>query len=1165
MADSGYSYDTLVASLSALGTTSGALISLSVTGKDDKVFPLVDYGDFSQHIFFTDAVKLFNTSLDRIIADYPIGVSGTDTASLCAENIFKVDEFKKKSIGFDLWLLERLAITGSSSSNPNAEANVVVNATNQDGDLVPLIHVVRGIDNSITGSQTGLRDSISSRAVNFEVENRNVVDRMAGTSEYLTILTSPDGKRRNTATRSIIEFPATAETRVTRGPELVNLLPQVLFSGDDDEVLANTLAAMGNLYDEIKIYINQISNVKRISYDKFNRVPDKFLPSLAAEFGIDLYGMATKSNFQKYLVQSTSGSTRQEITHEIWNKILNNIIYLLKAKGTKEAAEAINRIYGVDHNYIKYNEYSAFHKPSNVRVIDEVDVPAFYTSGDAYIQTTADATTGSALAFDFPAGHNFTLEMRVSATGDHANMTLLKHPLYTIDMDASGRVAFKSTITASTSAITDLTSMSGWIKGGGSANNFVNIAISRSGDTLKVWTLALSGSPTGGHDIVSYASGSTAGSQIAEINFSSTGGVGTNSVGGTNFSQFPTYFPASGSFTGYMHEVRAWHDVALQDEDLFEHTRNFESLSFQNSTGAVEHFRAGNRGILAENSDFITAEDGDYLATEVPRIGNKANFSSLSAHYKLRENVVLQGQYNFIVDSTTASNTAHPVSFGGLSGKHYRVFQNEKKVQKYSPVGLAVDNDKIRQEGTIDGIVDTSYVSYALSPISVLNDSIRNFYKDLDIAGSMGDPEDLFRKHYTGPITEKWHDISAQMGLAPSATFATQSSTSWDRIRSGGGVLGSTISGASGDTTSVTDLNAFVKSVSNFNDTFGGIFTFIKQFIPAKSSTLAEGVFVENHLLERPKMIRRFGLRESTGTGYVGAPTTSGDLGVIAYDEGKEPYNQVPSLIDISVTSFTVNNHFSPADLSTQGSNSANDSTLIASAATTADFQGYQYHGGIEEVINKSVTSVRNVPALSVNSSTNVPRFLSTRVGRALPIMVKPAQAAETEIELTVDKLLLSPTASPLSSNISAVIKGRTRMLARGDAFKTELPAMRFDFPASGNGDNLFEATIGNIAAGRGRAIKDKDVSFTTNLETGDIEFELRVADGIRALTSESRVSQSMVNETASGSIGIVPIRITNLFNNSTTIFRVGINSDSDKDTDLIRQIADQGGVKIQS
>ena len=1143
MADLGYSYDTLVASLSAIGSASSDFIGLSVTGKKDRVIPLIDYGDFSQHIFFSNAIRKFNTSLDRIINDYPIGASGTDTSSLCAENIFKVDEFKKQSGGFDLWLLNKLCITGSVSGDMNASPNMTLNATNQDGDIVPLVFVDRGLSNSLTGSQTGMVESISARAVNFEEENRNVVDRTAGTSEYLTVNTNIDGTKVSSARKAIIEFPSTAETRIARGPSLKNLLPQILFKGDEKENLERLLAAVGDEFDDIKAFIGQMANVKRISYDKYNRVPDKFLPALAEEFGISLVGLATRTNVQKYLIQSTSGSTSQEITHEIWNKILNNIIYLLKAKGTKEAAEAISRIYGVDHNYIKYDQYSAFHKPSDIRVIDEVDIPAFYTSGDAFIQTTSDATTGSALAFDFPASTNFTIQMRVSATGDFATMTLLKHPLYTIDMDASGRVAFKSTTTASMSAITDLTSMSGWIKGGGSSNNFVNVVASRSGDTLRVWTLALSGSSTGGNDIVSWSSGSTAHYDVSRINFSSTGGVGAISKGGTNYSQFPTYFPASGSFTGYMHEVRTWHDVALQTEDLYEQTRNFESVSFQNSTGSID----------------------------TVGITNKANFSSLSAHYKLRENVVLTGSaaaYNFIVDSTTASNTAHPVSFGGLSAKHYRVFQNEKKISKYSPVGLAVDNDKVRQEDTTDRLSDVGYVSYSMSPISVLNNTIRNFYQDLDIAGGMGNPQDLFRKEYTGPIVEQWHDISAQMGMSPSATFATQSSTSWDRIRSGGGVLGTGITGASGSTVSVTDLNAYVKSVANFNDTFGGIFTFIKQFVPAKALTLGEGVLIENHLLERPKMRRTFGLRESTGTGYVGAPSMSGDRGVISYDEGREPYNQAPSLIDISVTGFTINNHFMPSDLSTQGSDSANDTTLIASAATTADFQGFKYKDGIQGFLDNSVTSVRNVTALSVQSSTNVPRFLSTSLGRSLPISSKPAAAAQSTVDLTVDKLLISPTAAPVSTNIGAIIKGRAVLLSRSNPFKTELPALRFDFPSSGNGDNLFEATVGDIAAGRGRIIKEKDIQFTTSLQRGDIEFELRLSNGVRSLTginTDEGIKQETVDESISGSLGIVPIRIINLFSGETTVFRVAINSDETKDTDFIRQLQNQGGVTVQS
>ena len=203
-------------------------------------------------------------------------------------------------------------------------------------------------------------------------------------------------------------------------------------------------------------------------------------------------------------------------------------------------------------------------------------------------------------------------------------------------------------------------------------------------------------------------------------------------------------------------------------------------------------------------------------------------------------------------------------------------------------------------------------------------------------------------------------------------------------------------------------------------------------------------------------------------------------------------------------------------------------------------------------------------PSIAPNQNLDV----RTSVGRVLPLTIKPASPAESQVDLTVDALLISPTAAPISANIAAVIKGSARLLSKGDVFTTESPALRFDFPASGNGDNFFEATIGNIAAGRGREIKEKDVSFTTNLETGTIEFELRLSDGIRSLTAiddARNITQNVVDITASGSIGIVPIRITNLFNNESTIFRVGINSDSTKDSDLIRQIADQGGSKLQS
>ena len=65
-------------------------------------------------------------------------------------------------------------------------------------------------------------------------------------------------------------------------------------------------------------------------------------------------------------------------------------------------------------------------------------------------------------------------------------------------------------------------------------------------------------------------------------------------------------------------------------------------------------------------------------------------------------------------------------------------------------------------------------------------------------------------------------------------------------------------------------------------------------------------------------------------------------------------------------------------------------------------------------------------------------------------------------------------------------------------------------------------------------------MSFTTNLETGNVEFELRLSDGIRSLTAidgARNITQQVVDESVSGSIGIVPIRIRYLLYNETSIF----------------------------
>jgi len=1002
MPEVGQSFNSLIKSLSGFGSLSSNLAELSVTGERQRIRPSIDYNLFSNHVFFGDGLRKYRNTLKKIENTYPIGLSAGDTASLSSANIFAVDKWKKEASGFDLFVLDELSLTNTLTAA----------ATNNDGDTIFLTFVNRTHSNTITGSQAAVVDSISGKAVDFEEQNIDIVTKTSGSSN------------------DHIDYPLTAETTISRSPKLKNMLPEVLFFGDDNEVLEKLLQSFGDLLDELKGFADQLSHIKHTSYEDVNRVPNKFLPVLAAHFGITLYQSAVNSAIESFFTKSTTGAPKQEIAFDLWNRILNNLIYLLKRKGTKEVIDAIGRIYGIDHNFLKVDEYSFLNRDRLVKVREEVDTPTLFSTGDVYVQ----APTGTLSAFDFAPSANFTIQMRVSATSATEHM-LFVHPLYKIKLDASGNVHFITTGT--TTASTTQSSISSFIQ---TKDKFLNVAVTRDDATVKVYAMVVSGSGSGGDDVVIMNSGST-GSMRDESFYSSAGA-----------SAFGGYFPGSGSFSGYMHEVRIW-SVALDPEDLREQTRNFESASFCNSTASLS-----------------------------------ATYGSLSAHYKLKENRVIPASHNFIVDSTTAANTATPINFANQTDKRYRVFSNMPKISSWYPTGLTVDNDKVRQTDTENDIADSGNISMHMTPVNAINRDIRNTIQELNIKELMGDPADLYKPGYNGPITATLNDVMTRYGTVMS-----------EGLESG--------SGLSAAAQHIGDFNTFIDVMDNFNDVMCSIFPFMRQFLPAKSVILSEGILIEPHILHRPK-------------------------------EERQEYG----INTISPTSVKINTHFLELD------------TTAASASTTANFQGFQKKDRIQKFINRSLTGSQAIKTLSNRNgdSFSIPRFSQTRIGRFLPAKVTPSNTAETDVQITLSRLLISPTAG--ASAINANINGEITLLKSGKPFLTQVPALKFEFPSSADGTNYFKAVIGDIDNGKGRVIEGKDTEFTTKIDTKKIQMKLQLADVVKSFTADAN--------SLSGEIGIVNINVTNLFNNSIRILRVAIGNRQE----LFDELAGgQGGEKINT
>jgi len=1196
----GLSLNDLTKSLETAGSASGDLVTLSMFGRDSESIPLVDYGDFSNHMIFGDAKRRSRIAIQRMVDDYPIGKKGgfySNTASLSSFNIYEVDKYIKESNGFDLWILDQFG--KSSTAYGAAEKALTAAATNEYGETVPLIIVHRDQNNLLHNtSQTAMEEYITILAEKYEDESTVLIDRTPGTGT--SIFVTADG-----GVESInLEYGNQEEVSVNRNNAMKNMLPEIMFLGDDEENIENLLAIVAEQFDELQTYIDQIEHIKTISYDDKNRIPDKMLPLLANEYGIELFESAGAKSIDRWLSNSSSGATSREINYQVWKRILNSVVSLLKTKGTKDNLNLIKNAYGVNNKFLKSDEYSIFNKQYLVSEVDEVDVPAFYGDGTAYVRTVA-GNNKSSRVFDFVANQDFTIEMRVAASAKQTHM-LMKNPSFEITLNDQGRVRFLHLIDGSVDVQTPQGSLSSLIQ---SQDTFFNVAVTRQDDDLTVYTMALSASPTGGTDQVFVEKNSLNLAQISDLSFD-TAGATVNPPGGS--STFETYFPGrDGDFNGFMQEVRVW-SAALSEEDLKQHTRNFESITFQSSTG-TPYF---------------------------------ADWYSLSAQWKLKENVVLADPFNYIQNSATAeaslynSNTAEPVNFG--VDKRYKTFTNLKKINEWYPAGFNRDNDKvIYEDGIEDELEDSSYVSMHFTPIETLNSFIKNSTTKLNLPRLLGNADQLYDKKYSGEFSDLWHDIIKRHSTSGESVFAdiyvndVLTQTELENIKRGN------------SSRPLVDINTFIKAMGNFNDVLGGIFNFSEQFLPAKSSLLSKGVLVEPHILERSKMERRIGFRKGTDDGYIGEPdsnptnidvvltveaasngtesttlvvpnTSALEVGATVSGTNIEPDTTIDSItdgttIELSIahavfssdeditftlplksfpysspgektfsreyrssdsniipnvtvhrdSQFNIVNKYIPSALEFQDSSSTNIVALHPTASTTAHFQGYKYQG-IQPFLNRSLTSERSLPSVTKFSTTNSPRISDARVAKLLPVNRTPANPEETEIDVTLDNLIINPTVSPTAA--AGFISGRVRLLSKGLPFNSETPTFRFEFPTSADGTNLFIAEMGDLDAGLGRIIENIDNTFVTNVNKNDVQMRLTLNSVVTSLSAVGPgVTENMVNDSKQGSLGVLPIRITNLFNDNTQIVRVAINAIENDNADILTQLADQGGVTLES
>jgi len=150
---------------------------------------------------------------------------------------------------------------------------------------------------------------------------------------------------------------------------LVNNLPVSLRTGDEHKVLRDFVNMLGEQFDLLRSYIDNYHNIYKLGYKNPNAMPDNLLPIIGSSLGFDLYNPITGS-LGNYL-ESTSGDEvgDKKAIASLWTKILNNIIYIYKTKGTHESLNTLLNLYGYDTNSFNLTEYGGSDDEHNPSVV----------------------------------------------------------------------------------------------------------------------------------------------------------------------------------------------------------------------------------------------------------------------------------------------------------------------------------------------------------------------------------------------------------------------------------------------------------------------------------------------------------------------------------------------------------------------------------------------------------------------------------------------------------------------------------------------------------------------------------------------------------------------------------------------------------------------------
>lgn len=507
-----------------------------------------------------------------------------------------------------------------------------------------------------------------------------------------------------------------AQTYDYNNPQrLVNNLPKHVQGDEEGQEFVLFFDMIGQHFDILWLYTKALAESNKLEHKYQSGIKDEFLYQMLESLGWDAdmgvqsqalweyaYGNLDADGTDSYI---TSGKDNQ---NEIWRRILNNLPYLLKHKGTKRALHALMSCYGI---------------PSSMLTVMEFGGPQDTVSGGVtkftYDDRTASINISGSSKIDIPwksfeGNYPNSVEIRVNSE-IRQNQQIIYGEDWSVDViqDTGSLAKFQLTV-GSESASTEPMSFFN--------DEYTQIVVNREIGSL---------------DNGEFTLHAKEGFQERLRNEVSV----TLSAPNSSWESGTSIVIGNTTFTGSVDEIRLW-TTPLEDSVIENHTLLPDAINGNHNSASSEDL------IFRNDFEYPKNRGIDFDVKNVAIIQSYATSSTTSEFESISE-------YPYNYTSYERTVTAQVPSSGFNVGNKIR-FEEQKNLDgsdiTEDGIGLSY-RERSTQKSYDKSPIDSDRLGLFFSPIKEINMDILRSVGPINVDDFIGNPSDDYKDSYSDLTT----------------------------------------------------------------------------------------------------------------------------------------------------------------------------------------------------------------------------------------------------------------------------------------------------------------------------------------------------------------------------------------------------------------------------